>query len=183
MALPAAPVRVIVVPDEGRLGPAMNALASDRQRAFIIALLENGDNNFSRAARDAGYTGSDQNIRTAAHRLAHDHDVQLAFDEEAVRRLKSGKIMAVSTLLTLAKTAAKDSDKLKAIEMLLNRTGLPAQSEHKVTVVDRSKTDEEMILRITQLAESMGMDPQKLLGGPEQKAIDVEFTEVKEEEW
>lgn len=179
---------IIVVPDEGQLGAAMNALASDRQRAFVIACLEFGDLNFTRAAIAAGYGGGHEgSVRNAAWRLSHDPAIQAAMDEEARRRLNSGKLMAVSTLLTMAHSAAKDSDKLKALEMVLNRTGMPNQSEHKVIVSDVSKTDEEMIARITQLANKLGMDPQKLLGGPppvEVKTIDAEFIEVKpEEEW
>ena len=94
--------------------------------------------------------------------------------------------MAVATLLTLAHSAAKDSDRLNSLEMVLNRTGMPNQSEHKVVVQDISKTDEEMIARIEQLAAKHGLDAQKLLGGPVKKpeAIEVEFTEIQtEEEW
>lgn len=177
----------IVLPPEGQLGPAMNALPTDRQRAFVIAALEFGDLNFTRAALAAGFKGSDQAIRNAAWRLSHDAAVQAAMDEEARRRLNSGKLMAVATLLTLAKSAAKDSDRLKALEMVLNRTGMPSQSEHKVVVQDISKTDEEMIARIEQLALKHGLDPQKLLGGPVKdkapEAIEVEYTEVEPEEW
>lgn len=190
MAHRSLPTALIPIPDEGRLGPAMNALKTDRQRAFVIAMLEFGDGNFTRAALAAGYTGGEQSVRNRASLLAHDAGVQAAMDEEAFRRLKAGKIMAVSTLLTLAKSAAKDSDKLKAVEMLLNRTGLPNQSEHKVVVSDVSRTDDEMIARITQLAGTLGLDPQKLLGGPapvpEVQAIEGEFVEIpdqQQEEW
>lgn len=171
----------IDLPALSSMGPAMQALPSDRQRAFVIALLENGDNNHTRAAQDAGFAAGSQNsLRVQAHRLAHDPGIQAAMDEEARRRLNSGKIMAVSSLLTLAKSAAKDSDKLKAIEMVLNRTGLPNQSEHKVTVNDVSKTDEEMIARIELLAGKLGIDATKLLGHDRPAVIDVEFTEVAE---
>lgn len=175
------PPTLVQVPPEGSLGRAMRALPNDNQRGFVIALLEHGDGNATRAAITAGFVGSPATLRVTAHRLMHDDLVQAAMDEEAARRLNSGKIMAVSVLLTLAGTAAKDSDKLKAIEMLLNRTGMPGQSEHKVIVSDVSKTDEEMIARITYLAKKRGLDPQLLIGGPVPDTVDAEFEEVEAE--
>lgn len=176
----------VPLPDDAALGPAMSALPTDNQRAFVCALLEHGDNDHTRAAIAAGFTGTPNTLRVTAHRLAHDERVLAAMHEESVRRLNTGKIMAVSSLLTLARSAAKDSDKLKAIEMILNRTGLHAQSEHKVTVNDVSRTDAAMIDRIKQLAGKMGLDADKLLGEqPGQSkstaltVIEAEFTEVE----
>lgn len=176
----------VELPDVGSLGPAMLALPTDNMRAFVCALMEAGDNNHKRAAIAAGYQGNDNTLQVTAHRLAHDDRVLAAMHEESVRRLNTGKVMAVSTLLTLVRDAQKDSDKLKAIEMVLNRVGMHGQSEHKVTVNDVSRTDAAMIDRIKQLAAKMGLDADKLLGEQPSKAtstaltvIEAEFTEVE----
>lgn len=178
---------VVPVPVEGSLGPAMNALANDNQRAFVIALLNNGDDNHKRAALDAGYTGTDNALRVTGHRLYHDDGILAAIHEEAVRRLNAGKIMAVSTLLTLARGAQKDGDKLKAIDMILNRTGMHGMTEHKVTVNDISKTDAAMVERINTLAKELGIpiDLEKMLGRNNPalpkptEVVDAEFTVVE----
>lgn len=178
-----ANVPIIRAPDEGQLGPAMLALPTDRWRGFVCALLELGDNNHSRAALAAGYGGDAKTIGVTAHRLAHDDRTQAAIHEESVRRLNTGKIMAVSTLLKLGASAQKDSDKLRAVEMILNRTGMGGLTEHRVTTVDASKTDEAMIARIEEICKARGLDSAKLLGkyAPQQPApIDAEFTVVEE---
>lgn len=172
----------VVVPAEGELGPKMLAL-NERQRAFVTACLDLGTLNNQRAAAMAGYTGNDNTLAVTGHRLAHDLRVQEAMHEEAGRRLHSAKIMAVSQLLTLAEKATQDKDKLKAISMILNRTGMHETSEHKVVTRDESKTDEAMIERIQKLAGELGLDSAKLLGrhASREEPIEVEFTEVAAE--
>jgi len=156
----------------------MRALGTDRQRRFVIALLELGDMNHTRAAAMAGYAGTTGNaMRVIAHRLFHDDRVQAAIHEEATRRLASGKIMAVSKLLDIANSAPEPKDKLKAIGMILNRVGMHEKTEHHVTTMDLSKTDDAMIERIKSLAAKLGLDQRALLG--EAGVVDAEFTEVE----
>ena len=169
---------VIAVPAEGKLGPCMRALPTDRQRAFVCAMIETGGTNKLVAAQLAGYTGDSASLKVTGHRLAHDEDVLNAMHEEASRRLKSGQIQAVSTLLMIMQSSPKDSDRLKAIEMLMNRTGMHAMSEHKVVNVNQSKTDAELVKRLKLLAKEAGMDEAGLLR--QVGYIEGDFTEVKE---
>jgi hypothetical protein len=54
-------------------------------------------------------------------------------------------------------------DRTKAIEILLNRTGLHALTEHKVKV-EHTVDNEEALRKIAFLAKRVGIDPSKLLG-------------------
>lgn len=155
---------VIKLPAEAALGPAMRNLPTDRQRLFVVAMLETGGRNISDAARLAGYADNGNGtIRVLASRLSHDEKILAAMSEESTRRLQSGQILAVSTVLSIMDNgAAKDSDRLKAAEMLMNRTGMHATSEHKVTTQDISRTDDEVMERIKFLAKNLGLDPKAL---------------------
>jgi phage terminase small subunit len=166
----------IYVPPEGQLGPAMRNLPTDRMRAFVCAMLETGGRSHTECAALAGYsTVSNNSLKHDAHRIFHDERVQAAMTEEAGRRLKSGQILAVSKLLDIIQNG-KDSDSLKAQEMLFNRTGMHATSEHKVSVTQVSQTDDEIRNRILHLAKNLGLDPQKLF--KEHGIEEAEFTEV-----
>lgn len=171
---------LVDVPPEEDLGPKMKAL-NKRQRAFVSACLELGTMNNKRAAALAGYSGDDNTLGVCGHRLAHNPLVQEAMHEEAGRRLGSAKIMAVSQLLVIADQSRDEKVKLKAISMILNRTGMHETSEHKVVTRDESKTDEAMIERINKLAGELGLDPAKLLGNRVPAlppVVDAEFVVV-----
>lgn len=167
----------IVVPDLGELGPAMRALPSDRMRAFVIAMHENaaaGDGCQWKAARDAGYAGTDpdnrnkstDSLKTTGHRLSHDERIQAAMLEEGRRRL--GAMVPLGTSV-LAQIIQDDSgkistrDRMKAVSMVLNRTGLPETTEHKV-ITQRQYSEEEKIERALRLAKDLGLDGRALLG-------------------
>lgn len=182
-AEPNGPTNLIRLPSVEQWGPAMRALKTDGQRRFVMALLEIGSNNHTRAALIAGYEGNTDTLKVTAYRLFHDPGVQQAMHEVAHSRLNAGKIMAVSTLLNIAENAKEDKDKLKAIGMVLNRTGLHEKTEHHVTTQDVSKTDAALVQRAKDLAKGLGLDDatlQKMLGGAgvPKDAIDGEFTEV-----
>lgn len=167
----------IEIPSEYNLGPAMKRL-SERKQAFVVAMIEFGGNNYTRAARAAGYldTPGSHSIVVTAHKLAHDEYIQAAIKEEGQKRLNASTIMAVKTLLDIADdVTAEKKDRLKAAEMILNRTGLHATSEHKVAVTHKDETSDEMIKQIRQLSKNLGIDPKKLLGGV---VVDAEFEEV-----
>lgn len=164
----------VPMPDEGKWGAAMLALPTDRQRQFVMALVEYGDINFTQAAIRAGFSPASASV--TGHRLAHDEGIQAAIREEAHRRLGSAGIAASSFLLSaLSDPLVQTKDKLKAAEMIFNRIGLPAQSEHKVTV-EHTMSDDEKLERIKELAAKHGVSVQSLLGD----FVDAEFTEVKE---
>jgi hypothetical protein len=151
-------------------------------------MLETGGANQGVAAQLAGYEGDMSTLRVTGSRLAHDEDVLNAMHEEAGRRLKSGQIQAVATLLMIMQSSPKDSDRLKAVEMLMNRTGMHPLTEHKVVNVNASKTDAELVKRLRNLAKEAGIDEAGLLR--QVGYIEVEYAEVppalpppQEEEW
>lgn len=147
------------------LGSAMLAL-TERQRKFVLYLLETGSDNASAAARAAGYGGNDSSIRVTGWRIAHNPKVQAAIREEGLRRMGASVLAVTSHLVDIAtgrETRATVGERLKAMSMVLNRVGLHEMSEHKVSV-EHTVDDASMIKRITHLATKLGIDPQKLLG-------------------
>lgn len=172
---------LLSIPCDAKLGPAMSNL-NERQRAFVVAMVEMGGINFTRAALAAGYgNGKTDAAAVQGNRLAHDENIIAAIHEEAYRRLRSGNIMAVQTLLEIADNqTAENKDRLKACEMILNRSGIPATTEHLVKVERADMSEEVMIKRIRQLAEKQGIDPVKLLGTTA-VPVDAEFSVIKTE--
>ena len=131
-----------------------------------MAMLDLGSVDHTRCAAAAGYSAGPEGssaLRVTAHRLAHDEKIQAAIQEEARRRMKAGSIMAASVLLNIAGNPAH-KDQLKAATQLLDRSGLHALSEHKVTVENTPADEKAMVARITELAKKLDIDPKKLLG-------------------
>lgn len=160
------------------LGKAMQAL-DERRRKFVIYLLETGSDNNSAAARAAGFTGTDGSIRTTGWKIAHDPKVQAAIHEEGQRRMNATILSATSYLADVVggrETRATVGERLRAVQMLLNRVGMHEMSEHKISV-EHTVNDETMIRRITMLASKLGLDPQKLLGQVAQVEIPAEEIE------
>ena len=158
---------------DARLGPAMDAL-NDRQRQFVLALIQTGCSK-AKAAELAGYKGGSDTLKARGWRLAHDARVQSAMHEEAQKLIRSTSVMAISVIekLALDKTV-KPEVRLKAATELLNRSGLHAHTEHKVTV-ERRLEGPALVDRIQKLAETLGVDPRKLLGA---NYTDAEFQVV-----
>jgi len=155
----------VALPDAGELGPAMRALPTARMRLFVVAMHENaaaGVNSQMRAAEAAGYSGDKKNLAHQGHLLAHDERVQKAMLEEGQRRMGAFLPLATSILGQLM-LSGKESVRLRAAAMVMDRTGIIAKTEHKVTVTHQL-TEEEQILRIKYLAGQLKMDPQVLLG-------------------
>lgn len=175
------------IEDASGFGPAMARL-SPQQRAWVVAFLETGpQENATAAARAAGYGASSateeqrkQACQTTGHRLRHDEKVLDAIQELAKERFRLVAHRATEELVTLMdSTDAKV--KIKAIDMILARTGLNAAQQidvnHKHGFADMD--DKAMIRRIAQLAESQGMDPIRLLGS-RGVVVDAEFEVVTE---
>lgn len=178
--------------EDADYGPAMQAL-SDKQKRFVINVVElgGGPSKFTECAKRAGYTAdSPGSLGQTVYRLVHSDKIQAALEEEARRRLKTGMVQAVSGLLALAERCADTDPKvaLKAYEAILNRTGLPSQSEQKVTV-EHKLSDQELLNRVNKLGGSLGVDLSKLLPPPKTvetsplPVIDAEFVEVEEDPW
>jgi phage terminase small subunit len=147
---------------DARLGPAMAALVP-RQQQFVIALVQTGCSQ-AKAAELAGYAGGPDTWKAMGWRLAHDSRVQAAMHEEAQKLIRSTSVMAVKVITAIAEDGKIDpKTRLKAATELLNRSGLHAMSEQKVTV-ERQESDQEKVARAVRLARELGLDPRKLLG-------------------
>lgn len=162
-------------------GPAMTA-CNERERAFVLALLETGS-NMARAAEIAGYGGVEGSARTAGWRLSHRKRVVAAVKEETETRINLGAAVAGAALLGIVADPLH-KDHYKATVEVLNRAGLQLTTKHEVNVRDdRSLAQLEQFVLAT--AEKYGMDPKKLLGkneGSLPAPIDAEFEEVDEED-
>lgn len=182
MSPPTHNLPACAVPDEARLGPAMRAL-NERQRAFVIAMLDLGcASNHTRAAEIAGYsTASRDALTVTAHRLAHDSRVQEALLEEARKRLTAGTLQATALLVeTIGDVTAERKDRLKAAQMLLDRGGLHALTEHKVQV-EHTDNREEKIRRLVDLARAQGKDPKEFIGNLAD-AIEADFEVIDDKD-
>jgi hypothetical protein len=87
--------------DEAQFGPKMRLL-SPRQRAFVIAFVEAGNQNYAEAYRSAGYARDDTGGN--ASRVANSPKIQAAILEETSSRLHSMAPVALATVLKIATT-------------------------------------------------------------------------------
>lgn len=167
---------IVSMLDRGKLGPCMGKL-NDRQRQFVYAMMETGQVNHTACARAAGYQGDGNAMRVTAHRLAHDEDIQAAIQEVARKAMGAAQLVATGHLILMAQNVAH-KDQLSAIKELMNRSGLQAVTEHRVSVT-HSADRESVVKQIALLAREQGLDPQKLLTGYG-VVVDAEFNEVEQ---
>lgn len=163
--------------DDQELGPAMSAL-TERQRAFVMAMIEVPGCSHAEAARRAGYSDASEGAKVRGHYLAHNPAVQAAIREEASKRLNAASLTAAGVLLKLlTDDEVKPKDRITAAGMLLDRSGFGAAQTINVnkTVTDRS--GKAIMERIAALSQKLGIDTSKLLAGP---VVDGEFSEVKD---
>lgn len=167
----------------------MQAL-NERERRFVLAFVNQGrqwrDGNFEpdqgAAARAAGYgtvDSTNEYFRVQGHRVAHRADVQEAILEFSRKDVNiAAAVIATPVTISIAMdTDLPARDRLRACEMLFNRGGMPAQTEHKVTV--EHVDDSRMLEFVDRLAAELGVDRTRLIGADmgmgkqiEGKAID-----------
>ncbi|HEV2546521.1 MAG TPA: hypothetical protein VGU20_04240 [Stellaceae bacterium] len=185
------PSTALVIYDEaehGRLGPAMRALNSDKQRAFVIALIHTGCTT-ARAAQLAGYSDASQNTLAAkGWQLSHDPKVQAALHEEGIKALRASGVAAIGVLDGIMRNPQEAArDRIAAGKELLGRGGFAAVTEHNVNVTHRSES--EIDAELLAVAKELGMSDEataKLLGRPVARkrgdnAIDVTDVVIIEE--
>ena len=170
------PLDLYPVEPEAQLGPAMRAL-SPMMRQFVLALLQTGCTQ-AKAAELAGYKGGPNTWKAMGWKLAHDSRVQAALHEEAQKLIRTTAVMAIGVVTEIAQDrAVNPKDRLKAALELLNRSGLHAQTEHRVTL--ERVDDAAKIEQIRLLADRLGLDVTKLLGrSNKQPVTDAEFQVV-----
>jgi phage terminase small subunit len=173
-----------VLPEDGEVGPAMQALTEKQQKFVraVIALARDGEENYAKAAREAGYSDHMERCKVTGHFLSHDARVQAALLEESKKRVSlAASVIATPVAVKIAMDEkVSPKDRLRACEMLFNRGGMPAQTEHKVTVEHRQPR--QMVELAERLAAELGVDKQKLIGlnRDAAKVVDAEFTEVSQ---
>lgn len=161
-------------------GPAMRALTG-LQRRFVIAMCETGGGNATLAYQMAGGQSQSRNsMAVAASRLLHNELILAALREEADRRIRAGALLGASALTEMALDVTH-KDRFKAASALLAHAGLGIVAKSEITHVHKS--DDEIILRIRELAKTLNLDAQKLLGNhsaPRKPVLidDAEYSEV-----
>lgn len=155
-----------------------------KQRAFVYALVETGGNQ-SQAAYAAGYGEESPNeekrkaaCRVRGHQLASDTKVLEAIKEEAQKRLNSAAMIAASALLEIVLDPQHKS-RLRAIEVLLDRSGLVVEQKLNVHHT-HSSSNEDLIEKTIKLAALLNVDARPLLkrAGVAEDVIDAHFTVV-----
>lgn len=144
-------------------GPKMRAL-SEKQRAYVLAMLSDPLGNPTKWARAAGYSDVKGGAKVRGHHCAHDDRVMEAAQEEAARHLHTvGPVLGIGVMFQIARTNGH-KHQLKAAEALANRAGFHEKTEHLVNVNHRDQTGAAMVERIKTLAAMLGVDAEKLLG-------------------
>ena len=165
------------LPDMGDYGPALRKLVP-RQQKFVLAYLAGGGQNATQAYCDAGYGGNRDTAKVNSYKLLHDEKVVAAIVEESRKAVAADTPYArhvVREVLDSPHLAAKD--RLRAAEMILNRGGLHATSEHKVSV-EHKMDHGQLVAKLKLLAADCGLDADKLLRQAGVQAVEADFTEV-----
>jgi hypothetical protein len=162
-------------------GPAMKALANDKQRAFVRGLFEapKKDGAVIWAARVAGYgtdTSTNKVLSTIGARLHTSEPIQRAIAEYSQRMLRGLSPTAIKSLENLLGNP-EHKDHARGIAMVLDRSD-PIETTHNLVVNHRSEQQlvaatKEVIERIHALAKRVGL-PQ--LAPP----LDADFSVVSE---
>lgn len=171
-----------IIPDEPGM-PEAYAKISPRERAWLHAFLDAGDENATAAARRAGYgaAGTEAQQRnackTAGHRNVHNPLIQDAIRELALDLFRQAGYLATAQLMVLVKDPTH-KDHFKAIERVLAQNGMVAavQIEHNHNI---KVTEADQVERLKVLAKQLGMDPKTLLGSAG-VILDAEFEVIPE---
>lgn len=177
------------------MGPAMAALGSDRQRAFVEALAElpPGKGLATRAARMAGYAGEADVLKVTASRLMRDPKIQDAIVEETKRRLRTLGPAAVSAIEgVLANSLHRDhyraavevydriDPKVTKVEGSIHHTHEIVN--HDKEAVEQLQTLQSLKVPEEKLVELFGLNGleryRRLLATKDAQIVDAEFTEV-----
>jgi phage terminase small subunit len=152
-------------------GPAMAAL-NERQRSFVMAMIEFPGISFADAARRAGYSDVADGAKVRGHYCAHNPTVQAAIREEASKRLNAASLTAANVLMSLlTDEGVEPKDRIKAAGMLLDRSGFGAAQTINVNKHVTDNSGKAVMERIEKAAAVLGIDPETLLGVQPMKVI------------
>jgi hypothetical protein len=153
-------------------GPKMQALPSDRHRAFVRALytVRPGHGAAVKAAKIAGFgtaESSPQSMATIASRLKHDERILEAIEEEDKKFIRASAPRAISALSRLIEDP-RHKDHARGIGMVLDRVH-PAEQVHNVKlnhdVTPAFQNTAQIMARMAELAAKFGA-PMPTLAAP-----------------
>lgn len=159
----------ILASPDARLGPAMQALPSDRHRAFVLALFQvrPGHGSRVRAVKMAGFgttATTPHGWASLASIYANDDRVQRAIEEEGARRIVGTSPLAIRMLERLVEDPTH-KDHARGLAMVIDRVH-PVETTHRIDVDHhhhhRIEANEKTLARIQALTLLAGMDPAKL---------------------
>jgi hypothetical protein len=151
-------------PLDAKDGPKMQALPSDRHRAFVRALytVRPGHGAAVKAAKIAGFgtaESSPQSMATIASRLKHDERILEAIEEEDKKFIRASAPRAISALSRLIEDP-RHKDHARGIGMVLDRV-LPVEQVHNVKhehdVTPAFQNTAKIMARMAELAARFGV--------------------------
>jgi hypothetical protein len=148
------------LPEEA-LGPKMLALRDDRMRAFCW-VMACGESSAAEAARMAGYSNTGGGAKVRGHHLMHSQQVLDAI-EEATRCVLRGLAPLAIRRAKAILDDPKHPGHLRAIEVILDRSGYGTRSEHTMRV-EHAVDVRELEALARRLAAESGISAEKLLG-------------------
>jgi hypothetical protein len=150
-------------PLDAKDGPKMQALPSDRHRAFVRALytVRPGHGAAVKAVKLAGFgttESSPQSFATIASRLKHDERILEAIEEEDKKFIRASAPRAISALSRLIEDP-RHKDHARGIGMVLDRVH-PVEQVHNVQhshdVTPAFQNTAQIMARMAELAARFG---------------------------
>ena len=163
-------------PIDAKEGAKMQALPSERHRAFVRAIFQvkPGYGSAVKAAKIAGFgtpTSKPQTMATIASRILHDERVLEAIREYGDRFLLATSPLALRALQKLIQTPAH-KDHARGIAMVLDRTSpveLNVKHKHEHDVTPNAMETAQILQRIAELSTKFSVRlpaPLQQIGGP-----------------
>jgi hypothetical protein len=159
----------VAIPQDRKYDGKAMASLTDRQRQFVVEMLQQGVNPkaAAKAAANCGYAP------TYGYELMRHDAVLAALREEATKRVVGAALVGVNVLLDIAQSPTH-KDQFRAAKELAAINGFTA--EQRIVVEHINEDSRAQIRQIREMASQLGMDPKQLIEAA--GIIDAEFTEV-----
>ncbi len=160
---------IVAIPqDRSYDGKAMAGL-TDRQRQFVVAMMQQGVNPkaAAKAAASCGFAAA------YGYELMRNDSILAALREESTKRLVGAALVGVNVLLDIAQSPTH-KDQFRAAKELAGINGFTA--EQRIVVEHITEDSKQQIRQIQDMAKQLGMDARQLIQAA--GIVDAEFTEV-----
>jgi hypothetical protein len=144
-------------------GPKMQSL-TERQRAFVHAMLEYPSASATRWAELAGYRGGPDSWKVKGCLNKRDPAIWAACAEEVERRFKGAGALSIGALIKIVENPDHKFH-FQAAVALADRAGYAPIARRQIEVEHRDRTGAAIMERIKQLAKKHGLDVEQLLAG------------------